>query len=165
MKIQTIAAVLALLSSAAYAGETEIVGNVQSKCSIFTETQGVYGAPLPSQLSTDAADGGVQPRIRFDIASAGYYKAKISTPTSFSTSPSLTDSVAWEGSVSVEEVTDPAMSVFETNKVQYDNVTEFDLSAAGTVWFSASSKADYGFGKSFPGGQYKSIVTAECIAK
>lgn len=165
MKNTALAAIFCLCAAPAFAGDTEIVGTVQSKCSIFTDTQGVYGAPIPSRLSTNTFDGGVQPRIRFDVSKAGYYTAKIATPNAFTSSPALSDTVAWDGDVYVDEMTDANMSVFETTKVKYDNVTEFDLSIEGSVWFSAESTADYGYDKSFPGGQYKSVVSAECIAK
>ena len=49
-------------------------------------------------------------------------------------------------------------------KVEYDNVTEFDLTLAGSTWFSVESEAKYGVGKSLPGGEYKANVVAECIA-
>lgn len=148
-----------------YAVETPITGNVASKCTIYTDTPGVYGNPTPNTLSTNPANGGVTPIIRYDVVNADNYKAVISTPTDFSTSPVLNDVVEWSGEVVVGRVTDPEMSAYETNKITYDNVTEFDLTVAGTVWFEATSEANYGFNKSFPGGTYRALVTAECIAK
>jgi hypothetical protein len=162
-KLLTIVAILG--STAAYANETPIVGNVESKCSIFTDKQGVYGAPLPNTLSTDSVDGGVAPVIRFDVAKAGYYKAVITQPTSFSTSPALSDVVTWTGSIEVAQVSDPLMSAYDTDKVVYNNTTEFDLTVAGPVWFKANSKAEYGVDKSLPAGEYRAVVVAECIAK
>lgn len=159
------AAIIVTAVSGASAAETPITGMVESKCSIYTEIQGVYGNPTPDKLSTAVADGGILPRIRYDVAEAGYYMAKIKWPDSFSSSPSLTDVVNWDGSASVAEVTDPLMSDYETNKVEYNNTTEFDLTVAGTVWFNVESTATYGYGKSFPGGSYSAIVTAECIAQ
>lgn len=156
-----IAAVFAMGASAA---EVPITGNVESKCTIYTDTVGIYGNPTPDVLSTAAADGGVQPRIRYDVVNAGYYKAVITTPTEFSTSPVLNDTIAWTGSVSVAEVTDPLQSDYDTNKIVFNNTTEIDLTVAGTVWFNVSSSATYGVNKSLPGGQYRAIVTAECIA-
>lgn len=156
--------VTSLLSSAAFAEDSPITGTVEPKCSIFTDTQGVYGSPLPSRLSTSSADGGVQPIIRFDVASAGYYTAKISYPNTFSSSPTLNDSVTWTGDVEVSATSDVGMAGYEAAKVQYDNVTEFDLTVAGTTWFKVSSQADYGVGKSFPAGQYTAIASAECVA-
>lgn len=162
---KTMAFLATVAATSAYAGETPITGTVESKCSIFTDKSGVYGAPLPNTLSTAPVDGGVVPRIRFDVAKAGYYTAKVEYPTSFTSSPALSDTVAWTGSVEVSEVTDPAMSAFETNKIEYGSVTEFDLSVAGTFWLDAMSKAEYGVDKSFPAGSYTAVVVAECIAK
>ena len=52
----------------------------------------------------------------------------------------------------------------DTNKITYNNVTEYDLHTAGSVWLEIESSATYGQDKSFPGGSYTAIVTAECIA-
>lgn len=164
-KILLAAAIPLFAATTSVAENVPITGIVESKCSIFTDVQGVYGNPTPNVLSTARANGGVLPVIRYDVASADYYKAKISYPNSFSSGPSLPDVVAWEGSTSVKEVSDPLMSDYETDKVEYDNVTEFDLTVAGTVWFEVSSSADYGYNKAFPAGNYTAIVTAECIAK
>jgi hypothetical protein len=164
---KTMAIVIATigLATAVHAESVPITGIVESKCSIFTDTQGVYGNPTPSLLSTARSDGGILPIIRFDVASADFYKAKIAHPVSFSSSPSLPDFVEWSGTASVNRVSDPLMSGYETNKIAYDNVTEFDLTVAGSVWFQVNSSADYGFNKSFPAGTYTALVTAECIAK
>ena len=155
---------LALCAMPALAEETPITGTVASKCVIVTDTAGIYGNPSPSVLSTAAVDGGVPPVIRFDVISADFYKAVITTPDSFSSSPALNDVVNWTGSVSVAEVTDPLMADYDTNKREYNNVTEFDLTVAGTVWFDVSSQADYGATKAFPGGEYTAVVNAECVA-
>lgn len=154
-----------LMGTAALATNTPITGTVESKCSIYTDIAGVYGNPTPDKLSTAVADGGILPKIRYDVAESGYYTAKITTPESFSSSPALNDVVNWTGLVEVAEVTDPLMSDYETNKVTYNNVTEFDLTVAGTVWFKVTSTAEYGYGRSFPGGSYDAIVVAECIAQ
>ena len=155
----------AIATTAAYPLDTLIMGTVQPKCSIYTARQGVYGNPTPNVLSTDPADGGVVPRVRFDIAQADYYLAKVTWPNEFSSSPTLDDAVAWTGEATVTEITDPLMSDFETNKVEYNNVTEFDLDVAGTVWISVSSNVEYGYNKALPPGNYTAVVTAECIAK
>lgn len=146
------------------AEDIPITGTVTSKCVIYTETAGVYGNPTPSVLSTAAADGGVQPVVRFDVIQSGYYKAVITTPNSFTSSPTLSDTVTWTGSVLVSRVTDPAMSAYTTNKTTYNDTTEFSLTVPGSVWFKADSKAEYGYSKAFPAGTYRSIVTASCIA-
>lgn len=158
-------AFIALVALAAHAEEVPIVGNVQSKCIIQTDTAGVYGNPTANKLSTVRADGGVEPVIRYDVSIADSYIARITTPTSFSTSPSLSDVVAWTGSVSVKEVSVAAMSDYDTNKVVYGSTTDFNLHTAGSTWFKVSSTATYGVGRALPGGTYRAMVSAECIAK
>ena len=153
-----------LMTSAAFAVETPIVGNVESKCSIYTDTAGVYGNPTPSTLSTAPADGGVTPVVRYDVAVASAYTAKISWPQAFTTSPTLTDSVVWDGDTIVSNTSDAGMSGYEAAKIEYDNVTEFGLTVAGSTWFSIDSTIAYGVAKPLPGGVYKSNVVAECIA-
>ena len=156
---------IGMVSNAAAAETTPIVGNVSSKCSIFTDTTGVYGNPTPDELSTKAADGGVDPVVRYDVTVADKYKAKISWPNSFSTSPSLTDAVNWDGETSVKSHSVSGMSAYEGAKVEYENATEFGLTLAGSTWFKIESEAKYGSAKALPGGEYKANVTAECIAK
>ena len=158
-------ALAALVTTTAIAADTPIVGNVESKCSIYTDREGVYGNPTPDKLSTATADGGVLPVVRYDVIQGGYYDARISYPDSFSSSPSLTDAVTWVGSVTVKEMSNAAMADYNTKKVLYNNVVEFDLHTAGTTWFNVESTATYGVGKSFPAGSYTALVTAECIAK
>lgn len=157
---------IALASCApAYATETPITGNVQTRCLITTDTNGVFGNPLPSKLSTLAADGGVVPVVRYDVTLADSYLAKVTTPTSFSSSPSLSDSVAWTGSTTVTNTTDVGMAGYEAAKITYGSTTQYDLTVAGSTWFSSEATASYGGTKSFPGGSYTAIVLAECIAK
>ena len=148
-----------------FATDVPIQGNVQSRCLITTSVPGVYGNPLPEKLSTKVADGGVVPIVRYDISLADAYKAKITTPTAFTSSPALTDSVAWTGATVVGTTSAAGMSVYEGAKVVYDATTEFDLTVAGSTWFNSESTATYGYDKSFPGGTYNTIVVAECIAK
>ena len=159
-----LAAATGMGSALAAGTEVPITGTVQSKCSIFTDRQGVYGSPTPHSLSTEPTDGGVKPVIRYDVAQAGYYTAKLSYPNAFSSSPGLNDSVTWTGAITVAEVSSTDQSNYETNKVAYDNVVEFDLTAAGAVWFTVDSTASYGNTKSFPAGTYTTVVVAECIA-
>lgn len=151
--------------SLASAEDVVITGNVQSKCVINTDVAGVYGNPTADKLSTAPADGGVIPVVRYDVSLADAYTARITTPTSFSTSPALSDTVTWTGSTSVQEVSDAAMSDYDTNKVEYDATTEYDLHTAGTTWFKMTSTAEYGYGKALPSGTYRAVVQAECIAK
>lgn len=161
---KTLIASMLIAAVGANAVETPIIGNVESKCVVTTDKQGVYGNPTASVLSTDAADGGVEPVVRYDVIIADAYKAVISHPISFSQSPALTDTVTWTGSTSVEAVSDATMSAYDTDKITYDNVTEVDLSVTGSTWFKVSSEADYGFNKAFPGGTYTAIVEANCVA-
>lgn len=163
-KLTSLALAVVLTGTTVYATSTPIVGTVQSKCTIVTTRTGVYAQPTPDELTTAAADGGRTPIIRVDVSLADYYTAKFITPNSFSSSPSLTDTVNWTGSVSVSSVSAPAMSDYDTNKIVYDNVSEYDLHTAGSTWFEIESSAKYGVDKSFPGGNYTAIVLAECIA-
>lgn len=157
----------AVLVTSAVQANIPINGTVESKCVIQTDTDGVYGNPTADKLSTTASDGGVVPIIRYDIITADAYKAVVTTPNSFSSSPTLDDVVEWTSSTSVGDTSDAGMSAFETNKVTYNNghSTEFDLTIAGSVWFDVSSVAEYGYGKAFPAGNYTALITAECIAQ
>ena len=163
-KTFTLLAALLTFCASAFAEEIPISGTVESKCIVTQDTAGVYGNGSPETLSTASADGGVHPVVRYDVIQADYYMARSTHPTSFSESPVLNDVVTWTGSVSTDQVSDANMSAYDTNKVEYDNVTEVDLSIAGSTWFKVESEADYGYNKAFPGGQYQAVVTAECIA-
>ena len=157
-------AILSLCALPAYA-DVLITGNVEAKCVIQTTKSGVYGNPSASILSTAPSDGGVLPIVRFDVALANYYTANITHPSSFSSSPALTDNVAWTGSTSVTQTSDAGMSGYESAKVVYDNTTVFDLTVAGSTWFSTSSTATLAASKPFTGGIYTAVVQASCIAK
>tara|TARA_R100001463_G_scaffold21677_10_gene51945 strand:+ start:134 stop:628 length:495 start_codon:yes stop_codon:yes gene_type:complete len=154
-----------LSATSAMAVDSPITGQVQPKCSVWTETAGVYGHPLPYKLSTVPADGGVPASIRIDVAQADYYKARFTHPNSFSSSPTLNDAVAWTGSTVVGQVSVSDMSAYESAKVTYNNVTEFNLTLAGSTWFTVASTAQYGNTKSLPAGNYTALIVAECIAK
>ena len=143
----------------------DIVGNVEAKCVIQTTKSGVYGNPIASKLSTTPADGGVLPVIRYDVSIADAYTANITHPTSFSSSPSLTDTVAWTGSTSVTQTSVAGMSGYEAAKVVVNATTIFDLTLAGSTWFSTASSAVYGTAKPFSGGTYTASVVATCIPK
>lgn len=160
-----LSAIVLVSCTTASAEDVQITGFVESKCTIHTEVDGVYGNPTPNKLSTNPSDGGVTPIIRYDVVIADNYKAIITTPNTFTSSPALNDVVEFDGSVSVSEVSDPAMSSYETNKTTFNESTVFDLTVAGSTWFKAESTAEYGYGKSLPGGTYRAIVKAECIAK
>jgi len=151
-------------SFSAMATEIPVTGNVASKCVVTQDTPGVFGNPDPSTLSTDPTNGGIDPVVRYDVIQASFYMARISAPNSFSDSPALSDTVVWTTSVSTDQVSDASMSAYDTAKVEYDNVTEVDLTVAGSTWFKVEAEADYGFDKAFPGGSYQASVVAECIA-
>jgi|SRR5210317_1990946 hypothetical protein len=161
---KSLALAAAIVGMNAAAEDVTITGTVASKCVITTDTVGVYGNPTPSELSTAPADGGVLPIVRYDVLQADFYKARITYPESFSESPALTDVVTWTGDVTVAEVTDAGMSAYDTSKVEFNNVTEVDLTIAGSTWFKVESTADYGVGKAFPAGTYRAVVSADCIA-
>ena len=148
----------------AIAEDMEVVGNVQSKCVVTPDTAGVFGNPSPDKLDTDPSSGGVDPIVRYDVIQASYYKARISHPNSFSESPALTDVVNWTGDTATSQVSDTGMSGYDAAKIEYDNVTEFALTVAGSTWFKTEALAEYGYGKAFPAGVYRAVVTAECIA-
>ena len=161
---KSLAIAVTLIGMNAVAEEVTITGTVASKCVVVTDTVGIYGNPTHSELSTATADGGVEPIVRFDVLQASFYKARITYPISFSESPALTDVVNWTGDVSVAEVTDASMSAYDTSKIEFDNVTEVDLTVAGSTWFKVESTADYGATKAFPAGTYRAVVSADCIA-
>lgn len=153
----------AILATEFVMAQTEIVGNVDSKCIIISETPGVYGNPNPYKLTTTPSDGGVQPIIRYDVLAADYYKAVIEHPIAFSSSPSLDDTVTWTGDVQVSETSDEDMAGYDDAKVEYDNAHEYKMTVAGSTWFKISSTASFGYSKSFPAGTYTAVVEAECI--
>lgn len=159
-----LAPAIAILALPAMAEEAIITGNVESKCVINTDVNGVFGNPVAGTLSTLPNDGGVMPIIRYDVALGNAYTARITAPNSFSTSPALSDAVAWTGTTEVSEVSDSQMADYETDKIEYEYTTEFDMHTAGTTWFKVTSKAEYGYGRAYPAGTYRAIVMAECIA-
>lgn len=165
MKKTIVVAIAAVLCGSAFAEDVPIIGNVESKCVITTDTQGVYGNPTPDELTTKLVDGGVPAIVRYDVVTADAFKARISYPDEFISSPSLSDTVSWQGEVSVDQVSDTQMSSYETNVIEFNNTSEYDLEFAGSTWFKIGSTANYGYDKSFPGGTYRAMIEAECIAK
>jgi len=165
LKIATFLAFVLSTNMAMAVGST-ISGNVQAKCSIHTDTAGVYGNPLPNKLDTTPSSGGTKASIRVDIAQANFYKLSVATPTSFSSSPTLADSVAWSGSTVVGAVSASGMSAYEDAKViSPANTTTFDMTLAGTTYFTVSSTALYGYNKAFPAGTYNAVIEVTCIPK
>lgn len=158
--------IFSLGTVSAFAVDVPISGNVQSRCIITTDTPGVYGNPNAYTLTTATADGGVLPVVRYDVTLADAYYAEITTPTAFSDSPSLSDTVTWTGSTEVQALSDATgMGSYETNKVTFGQTTQYDLTASGSTWFKSTSTATYGGSKAFPGGTYTANIEAICVAK
>ena len=155
-----------LFSSKAEAG-TNIEGSVQSRCTVDTDTPGVYGNPNAYTLTTAPASAGQVPIVRFDVSLANAYFAQVSYPTSFSSSPSLSDSVTWTGAVTVAQTSTSDMSGYQAASTTTGAMRQYALTVAGTTWFDATSIATYGGGqnKAFPGGSYTAVVVAECVAQ
>ena len=162
-------AVLATAVSAttwAKAEQVPINGTVQSKCIIVTDSAGVYGNPNAYTLSTASADGGADAIVRIDVTLADAYKAHITAPTEFSSSPSMPDIPTFAGNTEVQTVSDATgMGSYETNKIEQGMTDIYDMTATGSTWFKTSSTATMGGNKAFPGGSYTAMVNVECIAK
>ena len=157
---------MSLFTLSAYAVDVPISGTVQSRCVITTDTPGTYGNPNAYTLTTSSSDGGVQPIVRYDVTLADAYYAQITTPTSFSTSPALSDTVTWTVSTEVSSVSDATgMAGYESAKTTFGQTTQFDLTATGSTWFKSTSVATNGGNKAFPGGNYSATVEAVCVAK
>ena len=145
----------------------DITGTVQSRCTVNTDTPGVYGNPNAYTLTTLPASNGQLPIVRVDTTLANAYNAVISYPTSFASSPSLGDTTAWTGAVAVVQTSSSDMSGYQAGSTTTDSARTYPLSIAGTTWFEIESQATYGGGqnKAFPGGSYTAHVVAECIAQ
>ena len=168
LKKQTLGVVAAVVASTTFAlaEDVPIQGTVQSRCVIQTDTAGVYGNPNAYTLTTASADGGADAVIRFDVTLADAYRAEITAPTEFSSSPALTDVVTWVGDTQVSAVSDATgMGTYETSKIEQGMKDIYDLTAAGSTWFKTSSTATMGGNKAYAGGNYTALVTAECIAQ
>ena len=144
----------------------DIDGSVESRCTVAT-VPGIYGNPNAYTLTTDPASAGQVPVIRFDTTLADAYYAQVSYPTSFSSSPSLSDNVTWTGAVSVKATGADGMSGYQAASTTSNGgaLRQYALSVAGSVWLQSTSIAVYGGNRAFPGGAYKSIVLAECVAQ
>lgn len=155
-----------LFATQAIAEQTQIVGTVESRCIIQTDTAGIYSNPNAFTLTTDRAAGGIEPIIRFDVTLADAYYAEITAPNQFSTSPSLPDVPTWTGDTQISAVSDATtMGTYETDKIEYGMTDRYNLVATGSTWFKTSSEVTLGGNRAFPGGNYTAMVTAECIAK
>lgn len=157
---------LVTITTWAQAENVPINGTVQSRCVIQTDSAGVFGNPNAYTLTTSSTDGGQKAITRVDTTLADAYYVTVTAPSSFSSSPSLPDTVTWVGDTSVKTVSDATnMGSYETNKIEYGMTDKYDLTASGSVWFETSSTATMGGSKAFPGGNYTAMVSVECIAK
>jgi len=167
-KTMLVSCVVAMFTATtwAQAEDVPINGTVQSRCIIQTDSAGVFGNPNAYTLTTTPADGGQEAVTRVDTTLANAYYVEITAPSSFSSSPSLPDTVTWTGNTEVKTVSDATnMGSYETSKVEYGYTDKYDLTATGSVWFKTSSTASLGGNKAFPGGNYTALVNVECIAK
>jgi len=156
---------LSLILSATPIMAADIDGTVESRCTVATTVDGKYGNPNAYTLTTDPASNGQVPVIRFDTTLANAYYAQVSYPTSFSSSPSLSDNVTWTGAVSVKATGADGMSGYQAASTTTGAMRQYGLSVAGSVWFQSTSVAVYGGNRAFPGGAYKAVVLAECVAQ
>lgn len=156
---------LSLILSATPIMAADIDGTVESRCTVATTVDGKYGNPNAYTLTTDPASNGQVPVIRFDTTLANAYYAQVTYPTSFSSSPSLADNVTWTGTVAVNATGESGMSGYQTASTTTGAMRQYGLSVAGSVWIEATSVAVYGGNRAFPGGAYKSVVLAECVAQ
>ena len=155
------------LCNGAWATSTPIQGSVEAKCAIFTTVNPKYGNPNPYTLTTLPASGGTEAILRTDVLAADYFDLLITHPNSFSSSPTLTDSIGFTGASVVNAVGVSGMSVYETNKLVVNNTTRFRLLLAGATWYKISSVMIYGAGDTtaLPAGNYTSLITATCLAR
>tara|TARA_R110001632_G_scaffold210134_1_gene335063 strand:+ start:72 stop:569 length:498 start_codon:yes stop_codon:yes gene_type:complete len=165
MKILLIALSLTFGALATPIMAADIDGTVESRCTIATTVPGKYGNPNAYTLTTVPASGGQVPVIRFDTTLANAYYAQVSYPTSFSSSPSLSDNVTWTGAVTVKATGESGMSGYQTASTESGSMRQYGLSVAGSVWLQSTSVAVYGGNRAFPGGAYKAVVLAECVAQ
>ena len=143
----------------------DIEGSVESRCTIADVTAGKWGNPNAYTLTTAPSSNGVVPVIRADTTLADAYYLRVSYPTSFSSSPSLSDNVTWTGAVSVKATGADGMSGYQAASTTTGAMRSYPLSVAGSVWLQSTSVAVYGGNRAFPGGAYKSVVLAECVAQ
>jgi hypothetical protein len=148
------------------AAEVPITGTVESRCIIQTSTPGTYGNPNAYTLSTQAADGGDQAVVRYDVTLADAYYAEITPPLAFSSAPNLPDVPTFSGSIEVQSVSDATgMGTYETDKLELGDTDRYDLTATGSTWFAIHSTVTMGGNKAFAGGTYTAVAEAVCIAK
>lgn len=163
---KAIAIALTMSSVSVFAQQVPITGTVESKCIIQVDQPGVFGNPNAYTLTTDSAQGGLAPATRVDVTLANAYFVTFTTPTEFSSSPSLPDVVTWTGSTEVQAVSDASgMGGYESSKIVTGNTTRYEMLASGSTWFKSEVEATMGGNRAFPGGRYTAMVSVECIAK
>ena len=157
----------ALLMRKEAAANTNITGQVESRCEVVTDIPGYYGNPSAFLLTTLPASNGQVPQIRITNTLANAYKAIVSYPTSFSSSPSLSNSVAWTGAVAIASASSSDMSGYQAASTVTNNgaMRTYNLTHAGTIYVTVTSTATYGGNKAFPGGQYVAVAEASCVAQ
>ena len=161
-KLALLFCLLMLSTKLSYAETSTMIGIVQSKCSIWTEVNGVYGNSLSTKLDTTPSSGGVKGNVRVDVLQAAAYKVLFTAPVSWSSSPPLSEAGTFTSSVTVGAVSVSGMSAYEGAKVVYNNNTEFGLTLAGSTNFVLNSAFNYS--KALPAGNYTSVWTVTCIA-
>ena len=164
-KLAVIVCGLLLSTNLSYAENSTMSGTVESKCSIWTEVNGHYSNNLAHSLTTLPSSGGIKGSVRLDVLQASAYKARFTAPVAWTSSPPLTDNASgWTSSVVVGVVSVAAMSAYEGLKVVYNNVTEFNLTLAGSTTFILNSSFLYAQNKALPAGTYTSVWKVDCIA-
>ena len=157
----------ALLMPKEAAANTNITGTVESRCEVVTDIPGYYGNPNAYTLTTLPASNGQVPQIRITNSLANAYKAIVSFPTSFSSSPSLSNTVSFTGAVAIASASSSDMSGYQAASTVTNNgaMRTYSLTHAGTIYVTVSSEATYGGNKAFPGGQYVAVAEASCVAQ
>jgi len=79
----------------------------------------------------------------------------------------LSDTVSWVGTVAVAQMSSSDQSGYQAASTTSGSMRQYALAHAGTLWVKATSVATYGGGqaKAFPGGAYKAVVLASCVAQ
>ena len=170
-KIITIGLMLGLTGCSLFTSKvqanTNITGTVESRCEVVTDISGYYGNPSAFLLTTLPASNGQVPQIRITNTLANAYKALVSYPTSFSSSPSLSNSVTFTGAVAIASASSSDMSGYQAASTVTNNgaMRTYNLTHAGTIYVTVASSATHGGNKAYPGGQYVAVAEASCIAQ
>ena len=170
-KIITIGLILGLTGCSLFTSKvqanTNITGTVESRCEVVTDIKGYYGNPSAFLLTTLPASNGQVPQIRITNTLANAYKALVSYPTSFSSSPSLSNSVTFTGAVAIASASSSDMSGYQAASTVTNNgaMRTYNLTHAGTIYVTVASSATHGGNKAYPGGQYVAVAEASCIAQ